>query len=220
MTPPARPEEPRPCRRDRRDDGGLTADGDLTPPSVEPSTGRGGIDEQRVRDPSRMMARVQEDVRKRVPHLARASEQVEMEAFGEHGPAPAGRSVQGPRDSGAERFHPAAECVGVGRLDEQVRVRGLEGVVDETKVFTGPRCGEAPLERAHERDRAQGRKPRTEPYGHVGGEAGGHTFAPTMRHRRRRATPTSRARPTTAPSAFLAQPEIELFGACSHVELD
>jgi hypothetical protein len=92
--------------------------------------------------------------------------------------------------------------------------------VDETKIFTVPRRGEAPLERGHERGRAQGRKPRTEPHGHVGGESGGHAFAPTVRHWRGRTARTSRACPTAAPSAFIAQPEIELFGACNHVELD
>ena len=92
--------------------------------------------------------------------------------------------------------------------------------MDEAKVFTVPRRPKAPLERAHQRDRPEGRKPRTEPYGHVGWEPGGHAFAPTMWHRRGRATPTSRAFPTAAPSAFLAQREIELFGACNHARLD
>ena len=72
-----------------------------------------------------MMTRVQEDVREGVPYLARASEHVEMEALGEHGPVSAERPVQSPRDPGPERLHPATECMSVGRLDEQVRVRIL-----------------------------------------------------------------------------------------------
>jgi len=152
-----------------------------------------------------MMAGVQQDVRERVPHLARAAQHVQVEALGEHWPAPMKRPVQGACDPGSNRFHPAAERTRVAGLDEQMCVRMLEREVDEPAVAAVARRREAPLEGAHEGDRAEGRKAGTEPERHVGWKAGGHAVAPTMRHGWRRTSPASCTRPATAPSALFAE---------------
>ena len=78
-----------------------------------------------------------------------------MKPFSEHGAAAAERPVQRAREAGAEGHHPAPERHGVRRLDEKVRVRGLQAVVNEAELATVADDGEAALECADESHGAQ-----------------------------------------------------------------
>ena len=57
-----------------------------------------------------------------------------MEAFGENGPSETERPVQRACDARADSHHAARERRRVGRLDEQVRMGGLQRVVNEAEV--------------------------------------------------------------------------------------
>ena len=57
-----------------------------------------------------------------------------MVAVGEDSAGAAERSVHGEREARGERLHAARECLAVARLDEQVRVIALDGVLRESEV--------------------------------------------------------------------------------------
>ena len=82
-----------------------------------------------------------------------------MKAFGEHGTVATERPVQRAGDARADRHHAAPERIRICRLDEKMRVRRLEAVVDEAKVDAVTNRCEAPLERADERHGSQGGQP-------------------------------------------------------------
>jgi len=85
---------------------------------------------------------------------ARARESVRP-GTGQDRAAPAIRPVHRAGEPSADGHHAAPERRPVGRLDEEVGVRALQGVVHEAEVTALARCCEAALERVHERDGAQ-----------------------------------------------------------------
>ena len=98
---------------------------------------------------------VQKHVCDRVPDFARRAQDAGVEPLCQDPAASAVRPIQRARDAGAEGHHAARERRRVGRLDEEVGVRGLECVVHEAEVTAVAGRGEAALERADEGDGTQ-----------------------------------------------------------------
>ena len=57
-----------------------------------------------------------------------------MKPLGEHPPLAAGRPVEREREAGADGHHATRQRVRVPGLDEEMRVRGLQRVVNEAEV--------------------------------------------------------------------------------------
>src|SRR5262245_10162609 len=179
-------------------------------PPVEPPPRRRGIDPQPGPESSRMTSRVQQDVCKRVPDLARRAKDPHVEALGEDAPPPSERPVRRPRDACADGHHAAAEGVGIARLDDEMRVRVLQRVVGEAKVSARADGSEALLEPVHERDRSQRRNARKELHGHMGGEAGGERLAAAVGYAGLRPRLAPGTCSSSSPSKTFSKPEIEL----------
>ena len=97
-----------------------------------------------------MFARIQDDVRKRVPGLARRPHDALVEPFQEHGPPPSEDPPHGPGNARTDRLHPAPERPGILRLHEQMDVIPLHGVRDEPEPVPHPRLAQRALELTHE----------------------------------------------------------------------
>lgn len=104
-----------------------------------------------------MTAGVQKHVGQCVPHFPRRTQDARVESLGEHPAEAAERPVERAREAGADGHHPTCERPRVGRLDEQMRVRGLEAVVDEAEVTAVAGGREAALEGTDEVHRTQRR---------------------------------------------------------------
>jgi hypothetical protein len=102
-----------------------------------------------------MAAGVQEHVCEGVPDFPWRSEDACVKPLGEYGTAATECPIERACDAGANRHHAAAECSRVGGLDEEVRVRRLQAVVDEPEVAPLTCHRKAPLERADEGHRSQ-----------------------------------------------------------------
>ena len=89
-----------------------------------------------------MLARIQHDVRQRVPDLARRPYDPLMEALHEDGPPPSKDAADGPRNASADRLHPAPERPGILRLHEEMDVIPLHGVRDEPEPGPHPRLAQ------------------------------------------------------------------------------
>jgi len=139
-----------------------------------------------------------------------------MKPLGENRAASRVRPVQRARDAGAERHHAARERLLVGRFDEEVRVRGLQRVMDEAKVPAVARLCEAPLYRADERDGAQGRQARQKLHGHVCRKAGHDALAAAVRNARVGPALASGTGSGAAPAPAFIQIETELRGRSVH----
>jgi hypothetical protein len=146
-----------------------------------------------------MAASVQQHVCESVPNLTWRSQYAEVVALGEYRAPAVERPVHGPRDAGTEGHHPAAEPVGAARLDEKVRVRPLESIVDEVKVGALANRREAALERADERDRSQRRQSGEKLHGHVSWVAGRDVLTRSVRNARLGSSLASGAESGTPP---------------------
>jgi len=80
-----------------------------------------------------------------------------VKAFGEDRAAPAIRPVHRAGEPSADGHHAAPERRPVGRLDEEVGVRALQGVVHDAEVPAVTSLRERALERPDDTDRAQRR---------------------------------------------------------------
>jgi len=101
-----------------------------------------------------MPARVQKHVRQRIADFTGRTQDPSVKPFREDGTSAIEHPVQRACDARADRHHAAPEGIGVGRFDEQVRVCGLHGVVNERELTAVAGRGKAPLEGADERDGA------------------------------------------------------------------
>jgi hypothetical protein len=93
---------------------------------------------------------VQEHVRQRIADFTRGPQDARVKPLGENRTSATERAVERARHAGPKRHHAAPECIRVGRLDEKMRVRGLQTVVHEPKVAAVAGLGKAPLESADE----------------------------------------------------------------------
>jgi len=133
-----------------------------------------------------------------------------MKSFGEDRSSAAGHAIQSPCDPGADGHHATREGVGIRRLDHEVRVRVLQSVVDQPEVRARANRGEAALEIAHERDRAERGQPGPEPHGHVDGVPCGDAFAPTVWNAGVGSVLPSGPAPPAAPPAVFPKVQREL----------
>jgi hypothetical protein len=143
-----------------------------------------------------------------------------METLGEHGPAATECSIHRARDAGTQSHHPTGESAGVRRLDHEVRVRGLQRVMDKAKIAALPYGSEATLEQSHEPDCPKRRQAGAELHGHVRGTACSDAFAPSVRNGGVRPALPSRAAASAAPSAAVSKMKTELDAGVVHDQLD
>ena len=99
-----------------------------------------------------MFARIQDDVCKRVPGLARRPHDALVEALQEYGPPSSQDPPDGSRNTRADRLHPAGERSGILGLYEKMDVIPLHGVRDEPQPRPHPRLAQRALELTHEPD--------------------------------------------------------------------
>jgi len=163
-----------------------------------------------------MAARVQEHVGERVADLARRAEDVRVEPLGEHWATATECPIEHARDARADGHHPATERRRVRRLDEKVRVRGLQAVVNEAEVTALADGGEAALERVDEFDGAQRGQARKQLDRHVCGQACGKAAARAVWNVRLGTGLASGAGATATPTGAILQPEAELRGTSWH----
>jgi hypothetical protein len=140
-----------------------------------------------------MAAGIEPHVGERVPHLPRAGEDPNVIPVGEHSARSPERPVHGPGEARGERLHPAPEGVAVLRLDDQVRVIGLDRVVDEPEVVPLVAAPEGGLELADDVAPAQGRQTRPHLQRHIVGLSLGQRLSAAMAHERVRPLRSSAA---------------------------
>ncbi len=147
------------------------------PPAVEPTPRRSRIDgrlsrgmppELRGVSPS-----VQEDVRERVPNLARRAQRAHVVAIREDRTAANKHSVHGSGEPRTDRLHPTTQVLCARRLRNQMHVVHLDRVVDETEPTALAGSSEARLHFAHEPRDAQRRDVAPYAQGHVAGMSRG-----------------------------------------------
>ena len=144
---------------------------------------------------------VEEDIRQRVPHLARRAQDAEVIPVAEDAAALAEHAIRGTCQARGDRFHSAGEVARACRFRDQVHVIRLDRVVDQPETSSVARRSEAAFELTHERDRAKrgqsspdlqrdmARKPRRELRTHP------------VRMARARAALAARTRASSNPSA-------------------
>ena len=130
------------------------------------------------------------------------------------------RAVQRACDAGAKRHHALPERLRVGRFDEEVGVRGLQRVVNEAEVAAVAGRREAALERADERDGAQGRQAGQKLHGHVCRKAGHDPFATAVRNARVGPALAPGTGSGAAPAPAFLQMETKLRGRSVHRRLE
>jgi hypothetical protein len=106
----------------------------------------------------RMAAGVEQHVGERVSHLPRAGEDPQVIPVGEHPAGPPERPVHRWGEARRERLHPSSERIAIARLDDRVRVIGLDRVVDEPEVLSLVAAPEGGLELADDLTLTQGRQ--------------------------------------------------------------
>ena len=143
-----------------------------------------------------------------------------MEPFGENSPPATKRPVQRACDARADRHHAAPKRIRVACFDEQMRMGGLQRVVNEPEVTAVAGRRKAPLDGANEADGAERWKPGAKLDGHVGGKPRRESVAWAMRNARRRPRLPSGAGPAAAPPVALAKVETELQIASQHRALE
>lgn len=128
-------------------------------PACEPTPGRRRIDPCDARQGSPQLgqvpARIQEDVRQRVAHLARCAQDVAVVAICEDRAASAENPIHGSRKARPDGFHPSCERLVARRLDDQVYVIGLDRVVGQVKPPALTRRSEAAFQLSDQGYRAQ-----------------------------------------------------------------
>ena len=97
-----------------------------------------------------MLSRIQQDVRQRMPDLARRPHDPLVEALQDHGPPSSEDPPDGPRNARADRLHPTPERARILRLYQEMDVIPLHGVRDEPEPVPHPRLAQRALELAHE----------------------------------------------------------------------
>jgi hypothetical protein len=88
-------------------------------------------------------------------------------AVGEDGTGASRDAIYRARNARADGFHAAAEHVAIARLDDEMRVISLQGIVHETKAGTRACDSEAPLELVYDCCGAERRHVGAHPQGDV-----------------------------------------------------
>ena len=158
MAPPADAEKPGVRQRDRWN---VRRRFDRSAPSGEPSSGGRRIDASHARQWTAELyevpPRVQKAVRQRVANLARGTQNVEVEAVGEHRAAAAEYAVHGSREARADGFHSRREIALARRFDDRVEAIVLYRIMNQPEAASVARYTEAALQLAHEPHAAQRR---------------------------------------------------------------
>jgi hypothetical protein len=162
-----------------------------------------------------MPARIEKAVRKRVPHLSRRTQDVQVVAISEHGASSAEDSIDCSREPRADGFHAACEIARAGRLDDRVQVVVLHRVLNEAEAPTLARRSEAALELTHQAKGPQRRQPAPNLQCDVAGMTT-RERRPPMRIARIRTGLAAGARASSTPVGCIAKIEIELSNATCH----
>ena len=180
-------------------------------PAVEPATRRTRVDARgRVEPPPelcRVPSRVQEHVRKSVPHLAGRSKNVEVIAIDEHRTTKTEDPVHGAREARSDGLHPRCEVLAARRLHDQMRVIGLDRVVHDSEAPALARGVHASLELTDESHVAQRRKPGARLQRHMARESRSERWPRAVRVSR--VQPRLASRPCTAPAPAVRISKIE-----------
>jgi hypothetical protein len=155
-------------------------------------------------------AGVQQHVGDCVPHLARRPQDPHVGAIGEHPARVPEDAVRGAREARGDRLQPARQVAGARGLDDQVRVVGLDAVVDEAEAPALAGRPPAALELGDEARAAQRGKVRAHLQRDVAGMACGEGGASPMRIAPLRPGLAAGAGPRPAPARGRAQIEHEL----------
>lgn len=215
MATPAHSSEPGPWSCDlrfaERDRGRRASRG----PAVEPPCGRGrirNVARRRLAALREVMPRIQQDVGDRIPYLARRPQDAKVIATVQDRPGDREGAVDRMREARADRLHPAAESLLAGRLDEEMHVVDLDGVVDNPKVAALAALSEARPKLLNEATSAERRESGAHSHGDVGGRPAGYRRTPEVLDSRPRTRWAARATSRTSPSE--ATPEQERHLTC------
>jgi len=129
-----------------------------------------------------VVARVQQDVAQRVPHLFRRRQKSEMVPIGQDRPAAPRNPIHGAREPRRDRLHAAPERVAIARLDDQMRVVPLQRVVHEPEPLAGAATRERPLDLMDDGHGAQRWNVGTHAQCHVRRQRRSEVLALDMRH--------------------------------------
>lgn len=108
-----------------------------TPPAIEPTPRRRLVQRGRARAPPiplcPVLARIQQDVPKRIPHLGRRLQHAHVVAPEQHGSPPPEHPVHRPGDPSRDRLHPNPERPPVRGFDQEMEMGVLHGVVHDAE---------------------------------------------------------------------------------------
>jgi hypothetical protein len=203
MPTPPDPQQPGMGRSDlRRLRPPPAADG--TSPAMEPASGRRLVNSRwrrRAVALAPVLPDIEQHVRKGVANLSRRPQHSDVITTVQNRTRATERAVRRSREPRRHGLHPAPHGLLPGRLDQQVDVIALHGVVDDPKVppLTAP--PKAVAEHAKKAPAAQGRHPRANPQRYVSGLVRRHRTALHMVHGRpARLRPSPRTFPGPAPA--------------------
>jgi len=160
-----------------------------------------------------MLSRIQQDVRQRMPDLARRPHDPLVEALQDHGPPSSDDPPDGPRNARADRLHPTPERARILRLYQEMDVIPLHGVRDEPEPVPHPRLAQRALELAHEPHGAERGNAPPDAEGEKRGMMSGAGGPRCVAHMSRTPRLASRADSPPAPSEGGLQIERELSGS-------
>jgi hypothetical protein len=107
-----------------------------------------------------MLPHVLDRVGDRVPHLARRPQHPQVVAIHKSGTPASERPVHSPREARGERLHSSAQRDRVIRLDHEVGMGALDGIVDDAEVAALGERAERRLDGRDEAPHAERRDPR------------------------------------------------------------
>ena len=171
---------------------------------------------QRASHLCQVASRIQQDIRQRVPHLARRPQHVKMKTIGEHRPAALEDPIHGSRNARGNRFHAAGQVALARSLRNQVHVVVLDRVVREPEAPAVARRSEAALELTHERNAAQRRQPAPDLQRDVARKTGGERRTSTPRMTRIQTGLAPGTRASSSPARASTQIELELPNSPGH----
>jgi hypothetical protein len=102
-----------------------------------------------------VLADVEEDVRKRIAYVARRSQRAHVVAAEEHRAGASEDPIHAARNARGDRLHRRAERLLAARLEDQVEVVALHGVMDEPRLALLACVAERAAKRSHEPARSE-----------------------------------------------------------------
>ena len=184
-------------------------------PAVEPASRGGGVD---AAEYGSVLPRIEEDVADRVSHLPWGSQDDRVKAPDEHRAFASEDSVHCAGEAGPNALHARRQCLPPRRLDDEVRVVALDGVVDETEAATLAGAREASTELANQLLASKRRQPLPDAERDVDGAPDRHRLAGAMQDARSfGARPTGAVPRAAASSSHSVILEAELPKSSRHV---